>query len=215
MNFIELLPTAGRKQPVPTWIQTLYSAFPGASAEKIGSEIDSIMVDYRMVVSMVGGSFISAKSIGDVKLPHELPDARAASQLGYTPLRGVRSTIARLFADDGWKEVKGLTAAGLYELRNTSPGGRRLSLTFRVQKPGPSSRSIRGTMRLSSDRRTLTVTVMAERSMRREYEVPNTEVLSQIMENMRVVAKYLENTWVKDLEEALGPKPRRSKLGKR
>jgi hypothetical protein len=61
----------------------------------------------------------------------------------------------------------------------------------------------------------LTLGVMAERSTRHGYEVPNPQVLSQILENMRVVVEYLENTWVAELEEVLGPRRRDSKLGER
>ena len=68
-------------------------------------------------------------------------------------------------------------------------------------------------MRLVSARRMLTLGVLAERSTRRDYEVPNSQVLSQVLDNMRVVVKYLENTWVMEVEEALGPRTRDSKLG--
>ena len=90
---------------------------------------------------------------------------------------------------------------------------RRLVLLFRVQKRGRSSRCISGFMRLVCAGRMLTLGVLAERSMRRDYEVPNSQMLSQILDNMRVVVKYLENTWVMELEEALGPRRRGSRLG--
>jgi hypothetical protein len=206
LSFNEPLPTADRAQPVPAWIRALYSAFPGASAEKIKSDIDHLMIEYGMVVFYSGGSFIGTKSIGDdLKLPHQLPDSQAASHLNYAPLRGVRRTIARMFADDGWKQVSCSRQPGIYELRKTSPGGRRLGLLFWVQKRGRSSRNIAAFMRLVSHRRRLNLGVLAERSTRREYEVPNQQVLSLVLDNMRVVVKYLENTWVAELEEALGP----------
>jgi hypothetical protein len=209
LNFNEPLPSAAPRQPVPSWLHTLYSAFPGASAEKISSDVDHIMTEYQMVVSMSGGSFIGTKSIGDdLNLPHELPDSQAASHLNYAPLRGIRSTIARMFADDGWKRA-GISQTGIYELRKTSPGGRRLGLLFWIQKDGRSSRSISGLIRLFSQRRSLVLRVLAERSTRRDYEVPNSQVLSQILDNTRVVVKHLEKTWVMELEEALGPLPRR------
>jgi len=216
LSFIEPLPTADPTQPVQAWIQTLYSAFPGASVEKIRSDIDWIMVDYGMVVSGSSGSFIESRSIGDdLKLPHELPDSQAAPHLNYAPLRGVRGTIARAFADDGWKQAPGSGQTAIAELRKTTPGGRRLGLLFWVQNRAGSPRSISGTMQLVSERGTMNLRVLAERSTRREYEVPNSQVLSQILDNMRVVVKYLENTWVTELEAALGPAPRDSKLGNR
>jgi hypothetical protein len=213
LSFIEPLPTADPKQPAPAWIQTLYSDFAGASADKIHSDIDLMMSDYRMVVSESGGSFIGSKSIGDVKLPHELHDSQAASHLNYASLRGVRSTIARVFAGDGWKHASGLRQAGVYELRKTSPGGRRLGLLFLVEKRGQSSRSICGTMQLVAERKRLALRVRAERGTRRDYEVPNSEVLRQVLDNMRVVVKYLEHTWVTELEEVLGPAQRHSLRG--
>ena len=216
LSFNEPLPTADAKQPVPAGIKTLYSAFPGAKAEKISSDIDHIMVEYRMVTSYSSGAFIGSKSIGeDLKLPHELPDSQAASHLNHAPLRGFHSTIAGVFEDDGWKEAPGIKQTGIHQLRKKSPGGRRLVLLFWIQKSGRSSRSLSGLMRLVSERRMLTLGVLAERSTRRDYEVPNPQVLSQILENMRVVVKYLENTWVADLEEVLGPRYRDSKPGGR
>ena len=216
LSFNEPLPTALRAQPVPAWIRRLYSAFPGASAEKISSDVDRIMMDYRMVVLYSGGSFIGSKSIGDdLKLPHELPDSQAASRLNHAPLRGFHSTIAGVFADDGWKPAAGIWQTGIHQLRKKSPGGRRLVLLFWIQKSGRSSRSLSGLMRLVSERRMLTLRVMAERSSRRDYEIPNPQVLSQILENMRVVVKYLQKTWVADLEEVLGPRHRDSRLGGR
>ena len=215
LHFIEPLPTADVKQPIPVWIQTLYSTFPGAKAEGIGSDIDQIMTEYRMIVSGTSGTFIGSKSIGDLKLPHELPSSRAASHLKHAPLKGFHSTISRVFADDGWKQAPDNEQTGIQELRKTSVAGRRLVLRFRVQKSGRSSRSISAVMRLVSQRRMLTLGVMAERSTRHGYEVPNPQVLSQILENMRVVVEYLENTWVADLEEVLGPRRRDSKLGER
>jgi hypothetical protein len=209
LSFIEPLPTADAKQPVPAWIGALYSAFPSAAAEEIRSDIDWIMSGYQMVVSGSDGSFIGCKSIGDVlKLPHELPDSQAASHLDYVPLKDVHSIIARVFADDGWKQASGSSPTGIHELRKTSPGARHLGLLFTVQERGQSSRSISGTMQFVAERRSLTLRVLAERSRRREYEVPNPQVLSQILDNMRVVVKYLENTWVTELEEALSPRKR-------
>lgn len=38
--------------------------------------------------------------------------------------------------------------------------------------------------------------VLAERSVRREFDVPNPQVLRQILDNMLVVVKHLENTRV-------------------
>jgi hypothetical protein len=215
LHFIEPLPTADVKQPIPAWIQTLYSAFPSASAGKISSDIDRIMMEYRMIVSGTSGTFIGSKSIGDLKLPHELPSSRAAPHLKHAPLKGFHSTISRVFADDGWKQAPDNEQTGIHELRKTSVAGRRLVLRFRVQKSGRSSRSISAVMRFVSQRRMLTLGVMAERSTRHGYEVPNPKVLSQILENMRVVTKHLEKTWVADLEELLGPRRRDSKLGER
>ncbi len=207
LSFIEPLPTADEKQPVPAWMQTLYSAFPAAAAEEIRSDIDWIMTDYQMVVSS-GGSFIGSKSIGDdLKLPHVLPGSLAASRLNYAQLRDVRSIIAHMFADDGWKQAPGPRYAGMCELRKRSSGGRRLGLLFWIQKHGRSSRTISGAMQLVAERRKLTLGVLAERSTRRDYEAPNPQVLSQILDNMRVVVKYLENTWVTEIEEVLGPVP--------
>jgi hypothetical protein len=173
------------------------------------------MMEYQMIVSGTSGTFIGSKSIGDLKLPHELPSSRAASHLKHAPLRGFHSTISRVFADDGWKQAPDNEQTGIHELRKTSPSGRRLGLRFRVQKSGRSSRSISAVMLLVSQRRMLTLGVLAERSTRRNYEAPNPRVLSQILENMRVVVKYLENTWVVDLEEVLGSRHRDSKLGER
>jgi hypothetical protein len=135
--------------------------------------------------------------------------------MNSAPLRGVRSTIARVFADDGWKQASGISQTGTYELRKTSPGGRRLGLIFRVQSPRGSSRTIFSTMQLVSDGGTLNLRVHAERSMRHDYEVPDSQVLSQILDNMRVVVKHLEKTWMTELEEALGPRQRNSKRGNR
>jgi hypothetical protein len=141
-----------------------------------------------------------------------LPDSQAASHLNYTPLRGVRGKIARAFAQDGWKDAS-VPGYGMYELRKRSRFRRRLSLMVWIEKHGPSSRTISAMMRLGPERSRLTVWVPAERSMRYEYEVPNPEVLSQVLDNMRVVAKYLESTWVRGVEEALGSNPRDSKPG--
>ena len=166
-----------------------------------------------MIVSGTSGTFIGSKSIGDLKLPHELPSSRAASRLKHAPLRGFHSTISRVFAEHRWKQAPDNEQTGIHELRKTSVAGRRLVLRFRVQKSGRSSRSISAVMRLVYERKMLTLGVLAERSMRRDYEVPNPQVLSQILENMRVVVEYLENTWVAELEEVLGPRRRDSKLG--
>jgi hypothetical protein len=215
LSLREPLPSADPKHPVPPWIQTLYSAFPGAEAAKISSDIDHILRDYNTVLYS-GGSFIRTTSIGDdLKLPHDLPDAQAASRLDHALLRGFHSMLARVFADDGWKPAPGVKPTGMDELRKTSPGGRRLLLLFWIKKSGPSSRSISTSMRLVSERRMLLQEVLAERSPRRDYEVPNPHVLTQILENMRVVVKYLENSWVADLEKVLGPRQRNSKLRKR
>ncbi len=215
LSFIEPLPTADRAQPVPAWIHSLYSAFPGAKAEGIGSDIDQIMSEYQMVVVYSGGSFIGSKAIGDLKLPHELPSSRATSHMNHAPLRYFHSTIARVFADDGWKQASGSKQTGIQELRKTSAGGRRLVLLFRLQKNSRSLRCISAVMRLVSERKMLILRVMAERSTRHDYEVPNPQVLSQVLENMRVVVKYLENTWVAELEEVLGSRRRNSKLAVR
>jgi hypothetical protein len=77
------------------------------------------------------------------------------------------------------------------------------------------SRSISAVMELVAERRNLTLGVVAERSTRHEYEVPNSEVMSQILDNTRVVVKYLEKTWITELEEALGPRRQNSKIGNR
>jgi hypothetical protein len=214
LNFIETLPTAAPRQPVPSWIQTFYSAFPGASAEKIHSDVDWIMSDYQMVVSYSDGSFIGTKSIGDdLKLPHVLPDSGAASHLDYTLLTDPRGAIARGFADGGWKSDLDSEEAGTYQLRKTSLGGRSLVLLLEVQEPGALPRTISGLIQLIAARRRLTLGILAERSRRREYAIPNSQVLSQVLDNMRVAVKYLEGTWVKELEEALGPEPQDSKSG--
>jgi hypothetical protein len=190
----EPLPTDDATQPVPAWIQALYSVFPG-SAEKITSDIDLKTSEYRMVVTWPDRSFIGSKSIGDdLKLPHQLPDSKLVSHLKYVPLKGVRSAIARAFAEDGWKQLSGRKQAEIFELWKTSPHGRRLRLILRID----------GNVK---------VTVLAERSTRREYEVPNSRVLRQVLENMRVVVKHLENTWVAEIEDALGPIPPNYKPG--
>lgn len=213
LSFIEPLLSADPKQPVPAWIQTLYSAFPGASAEKIRSDADWITMDYGMVVSS-GGSFIKCRSIGqDLKLPNDLPDSQAASRLTYAPLRGARSAIARAFSDDGWKAVLGRGSARFYEFDKRSRGGRRLGLLFWIQNHGRSSRTISSSMQLLAGRKRLTVPVLAERSTRHQYEAPNSQVLGQILDNMRIVVKYLESTWIREIEEAVGSGPRDSKPG--
>lgn len=147
-----------------------------------------------MVVSQ-SGKFIRSKSIGDdLKLPHELPDSQAASHLNYTPRRGVRGKIVRAFAQDGWKDAS-IPGYGMYELRKRSPFRRRLSLLFWVEKCGPSLRSISAMMQLGPERSRLTVMVRVERSARYEYDVPNPDVLSRVLDNMRVVVKYLGGIW--------------------
>jgi len=209
----EPLPTDDATQPVPAWIQALYSVFPG-SAEKITSDIDLKTSEYRMVVTWPDRSFIGSKSIGDdLKLPHQLPDSKLVSHLKYVPLKGVRSAIARAFAEDGWKQLSGRKQAEIFELWKTSPHGRRLRLILRINDSGPSVRSIFCVMELMSEDGNVKVTVLAERSTRREYEVPNSRVLRQVLENMRVVVKHLENTWVAEIEDALGPIPPNYKPG--
>jgi hypothetical protein len=203
----EPLPTDDATQPVQAWIQALYSAFPG-SAEKIASEIDLKTSEYGMVVTCSDKSFIGSKSIADdLKLPHQLPDSKATLRLKYAPLRGVRSMLTRAFADDGWKQPSARTHAGIYELWKLTPHRRRLGLMFRIQNPNPSSRNISCTMQLVSEGGTKSLRVLAERSTRREFAVPNPKVFGQVLDNMHVVVKHLENTWLAELEESLGPVP--------
>lgn len=172
LSFNEALPSGDRRQSAPAWMKTLYAAFPGASAEKIRSDADRITRDYQGVVSR-SGKFVRSKSIGDdLKLPHELPDSQAASHLNYTPIRRVRSKIARAFAQDGWKDAS-VPGYGMYELRKRSRFRRRLCLLFWVEKCGPSLRTISAMMRLGPERSRLTVWVPAERSMR--YEIRGSE----------------------------------------
>ena len=171
---IEPLPTADPNEPVPDWIKALYSGFPGATAEKISSEIDLIAMEYAMVVRSADKPSVKIKSIpDDLILLYKLPDAKAASELKHAPLKGVRDIIARVFVDDGWKQLPDGKQAGVYEPRKSSAGGRSLSLTFRIQKPRPSSRSILGTLRFVYEGVEKSVAVRAERSLRSEYEVPN------------------------------------------
>lgn len=145
LSVIEPLPTADPNQPVPDWIRALYSGFPGAAAEKISSEIDWIAMDYGTVVRSEGSPSVKSKSIPDeLNLPYKLPDAKAASELKHAPLKGVREIIARVFVDDGWKQLPDGEQAGVYVLRKSSARGRPLTLTFRIQKPRGSSRNILG-----------------------------------------------------------------------
>jgi hypothetical protein len=203
----EALPTDDATQLVPAWVQALYSAFPG-SAEKITSDIDLKTLEYRMVVTWPDKSFVGSKSIGDdLKLPHQLRDPRAAAELKYVPVKRARSLIEGVFADDGWKRTSDRKQARVYELWKPSAAGRRLRLTFRIQSSRPSSRSILCIMGLISERGRVNVTVLAERSARREYEIPNPQTFREVLENMRVVVKHLEDTWVAEVEEALGPVP--------
>jgi len=207
LTVVEPVPSADSEQAVPAWVQRLYSAFPG-SVGQIVSDIETITSQYGMVVTRRNRSFVGSKSIApDLKLPHDLPDAKAASQLESTPLRGVRSLIVRLFANDGWKESSGRKHAGVYKLWKRRARGRRLNLTFRVEKSGPSPRTIFGTIELMSESGTMKLRVLAERSVRREFEVPNQRVLGNVLDNMRVVVRHLEDTWLAELENALGATP--------
>jgi hypothetical protein len=203
LSFIEPLLSADPKQPVPAWIQALYHAFPGASAEKIRSDADWITMDYGMVVSS-GGSFIKCRSIGeDLRFPHELPDSQVASLLKYGRLRDARGAIAHAFSEDGWKEVSGRRSAGFYELDKRSRGGRLLGLLFWIENHGRSLRTVSSSMQMLAGRKRLTVPVLAERSTRHQYEAPNSQVLGQILDNMKMVVRHLESTWVREIEEAL------------
>ncbi len=94
---IEPLPTADPNEPVPDWIKALYSGFPGATAEKISSEIDLIAMEYAMVVRSADKPSVKIKSIpDDLILLYKLPDAKAASELKHAPLkRGSRHYRAR------------------------------------------------------------------------------------------------------------------------
>ena len=165
------------------------------------------MIDYGMIVSS-GGRFVRTKSIGnDLELPYQLPDSSAASHLGRAPLRSFKATVARTFVEDGWKPLPVATPVGIYELRKRTPGGRRMSLFFWLRDIRSSApRILSVNLQVMANRRRLNLLVHAERSSRHEYEVPNSEVLTQILDNMKVVVKYLESSWIRDVEQVLSPK---------
>lgn len=203
MSVHEPLPNSNPKQPVAPWIRTLRTAFPGAAFEKISSEIDHMMIDYRMTVAMSGGRFISHKAIGNTQLPSQLPDDKAASKMKVIPLKDLRGTIARAFAADGWKPSSTARQGFACELWKLSGHRRRLTLRFHVQRHRGAPPTMISTIHLSIGRKKLNLGVPAERSTRHEYPIPNPEVLDHFLANVRAVASYLEQSWVREVEDLL------------
>jgi hypothetical protein len=62
-------------------------------------------------------------------------------------------------------------------------------------------------MALVTERGALNMPVPADALGRIQYLATNRETFTRILDNLRVVAARLEQTWVRELEAALGPPP--------
>ena len=149
-------------------------------------------------------------------LPHQLPGPMEALKLPHQPLGQVRKVIAKAFAPDGWRIIAG-QPAGTHRLSKASPMGRPMLLDFDT---GSWPRAGVGLLKLIAEpaagaaagpflhaARRFSLPLVLENSVRYQYSAPNPEVFHQILENMIVVARHLEHTWVVEMEHGLGPPP--------
>jgi hypothetical protein len=143
-------------------------------------------------------------AIAALKLPHQIPDARESMAMQREPLGQIRSVIVKAFAADGWKRATGRIPPGTHQLWKATPSGRQLVLTFDT---GSWSRHVVCTMGLVTERGALNMPVPADALGRMQYLATNRETFTRILDNLRVVAAHLEQTWVRELEAALGPPP--------
>jgi hypothetical protein len=144
------------------------------------------------------------RAIADLKLPHQIPDARESMTMQREPLGQIRGVIAKTFSADGWKRVTGRIPPGTHQLWKATPSGRQLVLTFDT---GSWSRHVVCTMALVTERGALNMPVPADALGRMQYLATNRETFTRILDNLRVVSAHLEQTWVRELEAALGPPP--------
>jgi hypothetical protein len=146
-------------------------------------------------------------AIGDLlaglTLPHNLPDAADIMKQPHAPVGEVRAALVRAFKPDGWKKAAG-RGAGMHRLWKPTPNGRRLVMDFDT---GSWLRQVTGFIKFPTEAGVFRLVLPADRTMRGQYLAPNPEVFRAIVENLTVVVRELERTWVVQIEDALGPVP--------
>lgn len=140
--------------------------------------------------------------VAGLPLPFVPPEPGQMAQVPHEPLGKIRQVIVSTFQGDGWRRADERLPAGSHKLTKQTPGGRRLELSFDT---GSWSRHALCMMTLVSARGVARMPIPADRTLRLQYLTPNPQVFAGVLENMRIVVAYLEGTWVRELEEALGP----------
>ncbi len=206
---IEQLSDPRKRRAAPAGIEKLAAEF---GAPKVGAAISvqerevsasaALPPDAAAIHTRHRETLVDA--IADLTLPHQLPDARESMAMQREPLGQIRSVIAKAFAADGWKRATGRIPPGTHQLWKATPSGRQLVLTFDT---GSWLRHVVCTMALVTERGALNMPVPADALGRMQYLATNRETFTRILDNLRVVAAHLEQTWVRELEAALGPPP--------
>ena len=139
--------------------------------------------------------------LAGLALPHELP-AEIMTQ-PHAPVGEVRAALVRAFKPDGWKKAAG-RGAGMHRLWKGTPHGRRLVMDFDT---GSWLRQVTGFIKFPTEAGVFRLVLPADRTMRGQYLAPNPGVFRAIVENLTVVVRELERSWVVQIEDALGPVP--------
>jgi hypothetical protein len=144
------------------------------------------------------GEYIAA-----IEFPHTLPTAAEVLNLPRAPIGEIRKAIVGAFKADGWKKstAKG---AGTHRLYKDTPGGRRLFMNFDT---GSWLRQVTGFMTLASEAGVFRVILQGDPKVGGQHLAPNPEVFGNILENLTVLVRKLEQDWVPRIESALGPVP--------
>jgi hypothetical protein len=206
---IEQLENPRTRRAAPEGIEKLAAEF---GAPKVGAAISvqerevrpsaALPPDAAAIHARYRESLI--RTIAELKLLHQIPDARESMAMQREPLGQIRSVIAKTFSGDGWKRVTGRIPPGTHQLWKPTPSGRQLVLTFDT---GSWSRHVVCTMGLVTERGALNLPVPADALGRMQYLATNRETFTWILDNLRVVAAHLENTWAREIEAALGSPP--------
>lgn len=138
-----------------------------------------------------------------LELPHLLPGPEAFAAMSKEPLGEIRSVIVRYFGQDGWRRSSRRLGAGTHELCKSTASGLQLVLYFDT---GSWLRFVTCIMKIVSERGAVNLPVPADRTQRFQHLTPNREVFHHTLENLRVVVRYLERTWVREMEQALIPR---------
>lgn len=144
-----------------------------------------------------------AEIVAGLALPYEPPSPSEFGQVPHEPLGKIRSVIVDTFKKDGWSRTTERLPAGSHKICKQTPAGRRLELSFDT---GSWSRHVVCMLTLLSERGAARIPIPADRSLRMQYLTPNRQVLSGVLENMRLVVAHLESTWLAEMEAALDSK---------